>query len=162
MNRRLPVGSPSSALASLSGSGERHGFRAAITVPNRVEAVRPTTAFLVQSARALNIAAAASPLFEVAVAEALTNAVKHGHGRVDRGIISCELELDPGQLTIRIEDEGPGFAIPAQVMPSALPVQVDALAESGYGLRIIRSVFPVVRGSRVNRGFRLELAIPRI
>jgi anti-sigma regulatory factor (Ser/Thr protein kinase) len=163
MTERQASDPPSAAPSALRASAERHRYLAKVTVPNRIEAVRPTAGFLVQTARALNVAAASSPLFEVAVSEALTNAVKHGHGRGERGergTIICELELDPAQLTIRIEDEGPGFTIPARRVPEMGAGHVEALAESGYGLPIMQSIFPVVRGLRINRGFMVELILP--
>jgi anti-sigma regulatory factor (Ser/Thr protein kinase) len=130
-------------------------------VPNRIESVRPAAAFLVQTARAFHVAAAANPLFDVAVTEALTNAVKHGHGGGDaRGDIVCEVELAPGQLTLRIFDNGPGFTVPQ--VPSVSGHEMETLRESGYGLSIIQSVFRVVRAIRVGGRFGLELNVPQL
>jgi anti-sigma regulatory factor (Ser/Thr protein kinase) len=161
MSARLPP--TERPVESRSDAGEmaaNQGYHASLSVPNRVESVRPAAMFLVHTARALNVAAASKPLFEVAVTEALTNAVKHGRSRDGRGVIVCELELDPRRLTLRILDAGPGFKVPAPRIPNLTPEEVETLPESGYGLPIIQSVFPSVRAVRVNGTFGLELSLP--
>ncbi len=45
----------------------------------------------------------------LAVEEALTNAIKHGNGSDPAKNVRIEYEIDPEQVRIRIEDEGPGF-----------------------------------------------------
>jgi anti-sigma regulatory factor (Ser/Thr protein kinase) len=133
---------------------------ASVTVPNRVESVRPAVAFIVQMSRALKVPQASRPLFEVAVSEALANAVKYG--RDDRGedAIMCELELSARQLTLRIIDGGKGFVIPTARLPHVDPADTQSLPESGYGLPIIQSVFPAVRTIRAHGRFGLELGLP--
>ena len=138
------------------------GYVASLTVPNRVESVRPATSFLVATSRALNVPAAANPLFEVAVSEAITNAVKHGHKGEVRGAITCELEVAPAALTVRVLDGGAGFRVPEPQFPPISDERLQALPESGYGLPIIHSVFPVVRAVKVNGRFGLELSLPLI
>jgi anti-sigma regulatory factor (Ser/Thr protein kinase) len=134
-------------------------YAATLIVPNRIESVRPAAAFLVQTAKALNIDAANAPLFDVAVTEVLTNAVKHGHGGEQRGEIRCELAHSAAELVLRIFDAGPGFALPPPRIPPINPEQLEALRESGYGLPIIQSVFTLVRSLRVNDRFGLELTL---
>jgi anti-sigma regulatory factor (Ser/Thr protein kinase) len=118
--------------------------------------------FLVQTARALNVPAAQDSLFEVAVNEALANAVKHGSRGNSDGVIVCELEIAPSQLIVRVIDNGPGFTVPAPTLPRITPGQPQALPERGYGVPIIQSVFPVVRAIRSNGRFGLELRLPII
>jgi anti-sigma regulatory factor (Ser/Thr protein kinase) len=163
MSTRLPpTERPVESLPDEGETGVGQGYRASLTVPNRVESVRPAATFLVQAARALQVAAASKPLFEVAITEAVTNAVKHGNSRDGDGVIVCELELDPKLLILRILDAGPGFTVPAPRLPKVRPEEVETLPESGYGLPIIQSVFPVVRAVRVNGQFGLELCLPLI
>jgi anti-sigma regulatory factor (Ser/Thr protein kinase) len=135
-------------------------YVASLTVPNRLESVRPAASFLVQTARALNVPGATKPLFEVAVTEAVTNAVKHGHSGEPNAVVTCELELTAAQLTLRITDGGRGFTIPTPTLPAVLPEQVERLPESGYGVPIIQSMFPCVRAIRVSGRFGLELCLP--
>lgn len=137
-----------------------HGYVATLMVPNRVESVRPAATFFMDTARALNVAAANTPLFEVAVTEALANAVKHGHPGDEGAVIVCELEYSPKQLTLRIIDGGRGFTVPEPRVPNITPDQVETLPESGFGLPIIQSAFPVVRAIRRGGRFGLELCLP--
>jgi anti-sigma regulatory factor (Ser/Thr protein kinase) len=96
----------------------------------------------------------------VALTEAVTNAVKHGHGEKDNAVIVCEIERSPRLVVFRISDSGNGFVVPDPTLPAIDPAAVQALPESGYGLPIIQTVFPGVRGTRVDGRFTLELALP--
>jgi serine/threonine-protein kinase RsbW len=131
-----------------------------LTVPSRVEFVRPATAFLVNSARALNVPVASQPVFEVAISEAITNAVKHGSDRV-QSTITCEVELNDGALTVRIIDDGEGFVVRKTPIPDVSRERIESLPASGYGLPIIHTVFPNVRVVTVDGRFALELQIPQ-
>ena len=132
-------------------------YMATLTVPNRVESVRPATAFLVQAARSLKVPKAAEPVFEVAVSEAVTNAIRHGH--TPGGTITCDIQLNGSQLTLRIIDGGTGFEVPKPRMPVESTEDVQALPERGYGLPIIQSVFPIVRVIQVDGRFGPELGL---
>ena len=162
MDPSRPAPETDVAAASCSPADVTAGqpYVASLTVPNRVESVRPVASFLVQMARALNVAAATKPLFEVAVTEALTNAVKHGHSGEPNAVVLCELELTSVQLALRIIDGGKGFTLPTRKLPAVSPEQVERLPESGYGVPIIQSMFPGVRAIRVNGRFGLELCLP--
>lgn len=131
-----------------------------VTVPARPEFVRAVSQFVLQTARHLEASATANPLFEIAVAEALANAVKHGARDRPDARLTCEIEGgDGGTLTIRILDDGEGFAPDAE--PAAVdepsPDDVASLSESGYGLPIIRNVFSRIDTGRRNGRFCLEL-----
>lgn len=132
---------------------------ASLSVPSRVEFVRPATTFLVNAARAFEVSAAVEPVFEVAISEAITNAVKHG-SVASTATITCELELQEGALTVRIIDDGSGFVVRQIGMPEVSPERIELLPASGYGLPIIHTVFPIVRVVTVGGRFALELAMP--
>jgi anti-sigma regulatory factor (Ser/Thr protein kinase) len=136
-------------------------YTASLTLPNRPDSVRAAVAFMMQTAKALEIPAVSTPLFEVALTEAVTNAVKHGNGGREDAVIVCEVERSSRQAVFRVTDSGKGFVVPDLVRPPRLdPEEVQALPESGYGLPIIQTVFPSVRGSQVNGRFTLELVLP--
>jgi serine/threonine-protein kinase RsbW len=130
-----------------------------LTVPSRVEFVRPATMFLVNSARALRIPAAAEPVFEVAISEAITNAVKHGSDARD-STITCELEYLDGTLKVRIIDDGSGFVMRHLGLPEISRERIESVPASGYGLPIIHTVFPIVRVVSISGRFALELELP--
>ena len=131
---------------------------ATLTVPNRVEFVRPVTLFLVSAAKALDVSAAHSAVFEVAVSEAITNAVKHGRSDTDASI-TCEMHIDDRTLTLRIISEAEGFRLPKVQLPDISRERIDAIPSSGYGLPIIHTVFSNVRVIEVDGRFGVELAI---
>ena len=131
-----------------------------MTVPARAEFVRPASQFVLQTARHLGAPAASNPLFEVAVAEALANAVKHGAQGRPGATVTCEIEGEGSGLLIRILDEGEGFT-PGPVTLPVDPSGLDILdvPESGYGLPIIHSVFKGVHTCRNEGRFCLELTL---
>ena len=94
---------------------------ASVTLPNRPDSVRPAVAFMMHTARALAIPQAAAPLFEVALTEAVTNAVKHGHSGRDDAIIICEVQRSPHQVVFRISDSGDGFVVPDSAISGRRP-----------------------------------------
>lgn len=135
-------------------------YTASLALPNRAESVRPAVAFFMQTARALDIPDVSKPLFEVALTEAVTNAVKHGNDGRDDAVIVCEIERSPRLVVFRVSDSGQGFVVPDLMLPKIDPDQVQTLPESGYGLPIIQTVFPAVRGIHLNGRFTLELCLP--
>jgi len=130
---------------------------ATLTFPNRVESVRRATAFFVENARALGVSAARNPVFEVAVSEALTNAVKHS--QAEGHTITCDICVDRGLLTLRIIDGGARFDVSNARLPEISRDHVEAVPERGYGLPIIHAVFPIVRVIEVEGRFGIELAV---
>jgi anti-sigma regulatory factor (Ser/Thr protein kinase) len=129
-----------------------------VTVPSRVESIRPAAAFLVEAAKTLRVPTASDPVFELAIVEALNNAVKHGQAGPG-GMIVCELERADHSLTVRILDQGPGFDLQLPSRPDASPADVNAIPESGYGLTIIHSVFPTMRTVSRPGSFGLEMSL---
>jgi anti-sigma regulatory factor (Ser/Thr protein kinase) len=98
-------------------------------------------------------------VFEIAVSEAITNAVRHGGSQPD-STVTCELELSERTLTLRIIDDGSGFEMGAMPLPEVSRERIEALPASGYGLPIIQAVFPSVRVVSTGRRFAVELAMP--
>lgn len=134
---------------------------ASVTVPATPEFVRAASQFIVHTARHLGVAAATAPLFEVAIVEALANAVKHGsRGKADASV-SCEIERTATGLTIRIYDEGEGFIPTARPVPALdlTGVDVTAVPESGYGVPIMQSVFHDIQTAHKDGRFCLELKL---
>jgi anti-sigma regulatory factor (Ser/Thr protein kinase) len=134
-------------------------YFASLTVPSCIESIRPAAAFLVQAARTLAVPAASNALFEVAIVEVLTNALKHGNkGRRDASIV-CEIEVSAGRMIVRVFDAGAGFTLPPRAeRPESGLDDVDLLPETGYGLPVIQSVFPAVQ--TVTRGGRFGVELP--
>lgn len=132
---------------------------ASLTVPARPEFVHAASAFVMITAKHLGAGPSLPPLFEVAVGEALANAVKHGsRGRADASV-TCEVEGEGRALLIRILDEGDGFTPRPIPLPDASAVDIADVPESGYGLPIIHTVFKGVHACRNEGRFCLELTL---
>ncbi|HEY3093948.1 MAG TPA: ATP-binding protein [Vicinamibacterales bacterium] len=125
------------------------GLTASVTVPGRIESVRPAVAFLVEIARGAGVAAADNHLFEVAIVEAISNALKH-NVRDAATPIHCELEVAGRLLCIRVLDEAAraplSLAMPTGAVPwsGATAETIGDVPESGYGLYLMRAVFPEI------------------
>jgi anti-sigma regulatory factor (Ser/Thr protein kinase) len=133
---------------------------ASVTVPASAEFVRIASQFIVQTARQLGVDAAGTPLFEVAIVEALANAVKHGSRGREDAVVVGEIERTAGALYIRIYDEGPGFVPAARAAVVDSSEDIASLPESGYGVGIMQSVFETVRARKAGALFCLELVLP--
>ncbi|MDQ3070125.1 MAG: ATP-binding protein, partial [Acidobacteriota bacterium] len=106
---------------------------ASLTVPATPDFVRVASRFIVQTARHLGTPAVSSPLFEVAIAEALANAVKHGSRGRTGSMVTCQIERKPSGVSIRIYDDGEGFTPPPPKDLSTIAAtgEVASLPESG-------------------------------
>jgi serine/threonine-protein kinase RsbW len=133
---------------------------ASVTVPSRVESIRLAAEFIVHAARTMDVPQAADSLFEVAIVEALNNAIKHGNAeqRAEASIV-CELELAERTLVVRIIDQGPGYQLPRVPQPDWSPDNIASIPESGYGVGLIRGVFPTVRTVGRPGEFGLEMTL---
>lgn len=133
---------------------------ATLTVPSRIEFVRPATAFLVQAARALRVPAAQTPVFEVAISEAVTNAVTHRPPHAPDTSLTCELSIENDELTVRVIGGEDAFQLPAPTLPEISPDQIDRIPASGYGVPIMRAVFSTIKVITVGRRYGVELRLP--
>jgi anti-sigma regulatory factor (Ser/Thr protein kinase) len=130
---------------------------ASLTVPARPEFVHAASAFVMITAKQLGAGPSLPPLFEVAIGEALANAVKHGSQGRPNASVTCEVEGEGAGLLIRILDEGEGFSPRPVALPDASALDIADVPESGYGLPIIHTVFKGVHTCRNEGRFCLEL-----
>jgi anti-sigma regulatory factor (Ser/Thr protein kinase) len=131
-----------------------------VTVPSQAESIRPAASFLVQAAKNMRVPPASDSGFELAIVEALNNAVKHGNTGQPGAVIVCELERADHSVTIRILDQGPGFELHVlPPRPESRRADVSSIPESGYGLSIIQSVFPTMRTFSRTGKFGLEMSL---
>ncbi len=82
---------------------------------------------------------------ELAVAEALTNVIRHAHGGVAGSPVWTRLRLTSGAVEIRVVDEGAPFSEPASAeLPDFDPSRPETLPEGGMGLYLIHTLMDVV------------------
>lgn len=90
---------------------------------------------------------------ELAIVEACSNIIRHGHpDDVDHTFtidIAAHGEIDGGGCVMTIRDEGPAFTFDAPEMPS-IDVPLDEIPEGGYGLALIHAVVDAVEHRRVD------------
>ena len=125
-------------------------FVASLTLPARIQSVRVAASFLVEAARSFAVPIVDNQLFEVAIVEALNNAVQH-NPRDGASNLHCELEVAGHRLTVRVLDEGMRVPVVLTLPAAAVPVpdpsgeRLESIPHDGYGLYLIRAVFPDVR-----------------
>lgn len=118
---------------------------ASVTVPSQISSIRLAAAFIVGTARNMQVPQASEALFEVAVVEALNNAVLHGNAaNRPEALMVCELELADHRLIIRLYDQGQGFVIPDRAGRTWSADDRSTVPEGGFGLPLIANVFSTV------------------
>ena len=89
----------------------------------------------------------------VAVRESVINAIKHGNREVEDKRVTVEFTLspvaDPNRLTVRVVDQGEGFA-PVEVADPLAPENL--LKSSGRGVFFMRSFMDDLKLQRVPEG----------
>ena len=96
--------------------------------------------------------------WSLAIYEAATNVVRHGHGGGADLPISLEIGIDADEVVMRLRDRGEfNSAWNAPQIPASEQLQaaLDNLAEGGYGLPIIRQVVRSVHYERTPAGENL-------
>lgn len=121
---------------------------------SRVDAVEPQVQQILQALGRCGCTDGARSSIEIALREALHNAVLHGNGANPRKRVrvECYEQPDRGILFV-IRDSGPGFD-PAQV-PDPTKAE-NLLRETGRGLFMIRHYMDDVQFSRGGREIRMS------
>lgn len=94
---------------------------------------------------------------DLAVNEALDNAITHGNLHRRERLVSLTVWDDGENLVIEVQDEGLGAAFdPARLQ--SLRVRNDALAERGRGVALMRELMDEVTFVRDHAGQRVQLS----
>lgn len=122
------------------------------TVPNPAGASRVATD-LVTIAERFGYGKASRFAIRLAFEEAISNAFKHGHRDSPTDTpVRVEALIGPDEITIAIEDQGPGFD-PKVIPDPTLDENLDK--PFGRGLMLINAY--MTRVSHGNRGRRIEM-----
>jgi serine/threonine-protein kinase RsbW len=92
----------------------------------------------------------------LAMEEALTNAVRHGHAGDDVLPIEIECSIGTDAITLSVTDQGPGFELSTVPDPRA---DENLTVASGRGLALIRAFMTEVKV--VEPGNRIEMQLLR-
>jgi len=107
-----------------------------LTLPSRIEAINEAASAV---ARILGELGANEQLLfgiDMAIREAVTNAVVHGNKQDDSKQVHVEIKSSPEEIAISVRDEGPGFN------PTGVPDPTTAenlMKTSGRGIFFIRN-----------------------
>jgi serine/threonine-protein kinase RsbW len=107
-----------------------------LKLPSRVEAIAEAAEAAADAARRLGFAEDALFGIEMAVREAVTNAVLHGNGRDESKPVEIGLAGTPSQLVITVRDRGAGFDPSGVADPTA---DENILKTSGRGILFMRT-----------------------
>ncbi len=138
---------------------EKLAMRFRETIPSTLEALEHVVRSLMVVAREMNCGDAEMHQVELALREALTNAIVHGN-REDpskKVVVNCFCQPERGMLLV-IEDEGSGFD-PRKVPD---PRHAECLFQThGRGLFLMRRTMDRVRISRAGRRVTLVKRLRR-
>ncbi|HEX9942626.1 MAG TPA: ATP-binding protein [Thermoanaerobaculia bacterium] len=113
---------------------EEHRFHLAIG--SRFENIELVQVVLRDCLERLGMDEDARHWVDVAVREALANAIKHGNAQNPSKQVHVDLEVEGGDLVIRVEDEGVGFD-PSQLDDPLAPENL--LRPNGRGIFYMKS-----------------------
>lgn len=128
----------------MSGRRDQVHFEADLLLSHSPEEIRRAEKALLDAVAGAGYAESSAFAIRLALEEALYNAFRHGHRELPNEKVRLAWRVDPAQVTIRIEDKGPGFK------PEALPdpTTFERLElPHGRGVMLIRAYMAEVRYS---------------
>ena len=107
-----------------------------LSLPSRIETVAEAAAAVAEFVTRSGVAEDAAFGIDMAVREAVTNAVVHGNGQDEDKIVGIILRSSPEAVEISVHDQGPGFNPNEVPDPTA---EENILKTSGRGIFFMRS-----------------------
>ena len=107
-----------------------------LTLPSRIEAVYEAAAAIAGILSRLEVAEEITYGVDMALREAVTNAVLHGNKQDEAKLVRVTAKSSPDRLEISVDDEGAGFN-PAEV-PDPTATE-NILKSSGRGIFFMRN-----------------------
>jgi serine/threonine-protein kinase RsbW len=123
--------------------------RTELELPSRVEAVAEAAEIASRFARQSEMGDDAAFGIDMAVREAVTNAVLHGNRQDETKMVGVAFATTPAGLEITVRDRGEGFN------PESVPDPTDPqnlLKSSGRGIFLMRTFMDTVEWSRHPEG----------
>ena len=108
----------------------------ALSLPSRIDTVATAAAAVAEFVGRLGVSAEAAFGIDMAVREAITNAVLHGNRQDESKIVEIILTSSPDAVEISVHDQGPGFNPEEVPDPTA---QENILKASGRGIFFMRT-----------------------
>ena len=120
-----------------------------LVLPSRLEAINAAASAAADFVRRLGMSEDAAYGVDMAVREAVTNAVLHGNRRDETKAVEVSFRSTPGEIEITVRDQGEGFD------PESVPDPTDSqnlLKTSGRGLLFMRTFMDGLQWSRHPNG----------
>ncbi|MCB1055681.1 MAG: ATP-binding protein [Acidobacteria bacterium] len=118
---------------------EPHRFHVAIA--SRFENIELVQVVLQDTLEGLGVGEDDRHWVDLAVREAVANAIRHGNQQDPTKRVDVDFELSGGALVIRVKDEGPGFSPEEVADPLA---EENLLRSNGRGLLYMRSCMDTI------------------
>jgi serine/threonine-protein kinase RsbW len=115
-----------------------------LTLPSRIDTVATAAAAVAEFVGRSGISDDAAFGIDMAVREAVTNAVLHGNRQDEGKVVEIILKSSPDAVEISVHDQGPGFNPEEVPDPTA---QENILKASGRGIFFMRSFMDEVNWS---------------
>jgi serine/threonine-protein kinase RsbW len=123
-----------------------------LTLPATVRSLYPARMFVDAVAREAGLDDAEREAFDLAVTEAVSNAIRHGSPRgAENQVELCVID-DGTRLVVTVSDEGEGFVPASYSLPDP-----QSYADHGRGLYLIHSLMDEVEFTR-NGGTTVRMA----
>jgi serine/threonine-protein kinase RsbW len=107
-----------------------------LSLPSRIETVAAAAAAVAEFISRSGISDDAAFGIDMAVREAVTNAVLHGNSQDDKKTVDIVLKSSPDAVEISVHDQGPGFNPEEVPDPTA---KENILKASGRGIFFMRT-----------------------
>jgi FixJ family two-component response regulator len=110
--------------------------------PSRPEVIKEIIFLITQSALAINyIETDLDNNIKLALVEAITNAMEHGHKWDEDKLVDIYVDIDYHQLKVVVQDQGEGFDLKALSDPTDLE---NLISERGRGIFLIQAIMDEV------------------
>ena len=116
---------------------------------SRVEAVDEAATVVSEFVSRAGVSGDVAFGIDMAVREAITNAVVHGNKLDETKFVDLSLKTSPGALEITVHDQGPGFNLSAIIDPTK---EENILKTSGRGIFFMRNFMDEVDWSADPKG----------
>jgi serine/threonine-protein kinase RsbW len=113
-----------------------------LTIGSRFENIELVQMVLRDSLRGLGLEEDAQHWIDIAVREAVANAIKHGNAQSPDKQVHVDFHVEGGDLVIEVQDEGPGFD-PGQVQDPLAPENL--LKPNGRGIFYMKNFMDEIR-----------------
>jgi serine/threonine-protein kinase RsbW len=116
-----------------------------LVLPSRIEAIQDAASAAAEFVNRLGMGEEAAFAVDMAVREAVTNAVLHGNRQDEAKTVEVSFKSSPGEIEITVRDFGEGFdkeSVPDPTEPE------NILKTSGRGMLFIRTFMDEVEWSR--------------